>query len=211
MATSHIVKQGEHISRIAREHGFFDYRIIWDHPANAALKKKRPNPHVLLPGDHLHIPDKQVKWDSRPTDDRHTFRIAVPMVKLRLALRDFDNAPVANAACQLDIEGKTYQLTTNREGLIEHDIAPTAENGRLRVDSLGMDVPIRIGHLDPHDEETGWLGRLINIGYMDESLGAPDPRELRSDIEEFQCDFGLKVTGELDDATKAKLKELHGY
>ena len=29
-------------------------------------------------------------------------------------------------------------------------------------------------------------------------------------LEEFQCDQKLSVTGELDSATRAKLKELHG-
>jgi N-acetylmuramoyl-L-alanine amidase len=210
MATSHTVKQGEHISRIARQYGFLDYRTIWDDAANAALKEKRPNPHVLLPGDELSIPDKEVKQVSRPTTDQHTFKIVRPMLKLRLTIRDFDNVPVAGAACELEIEGTTFQLTANGDGLIEQDIVPTAEQGRLRVDALDMDVPIKIGHLDPPDEETGWLGRLINLGYTDDQLGVTDPHELQSDIEEFQCDFGLKVTGELDGPTKAKLKEIHG-
>jgi len=210
MATSHTIRQGEHISRIAREHGFADYLIIWNDPANDALKKKRPNPHVLLPGDVLYIPDKQVKSVERPTTDRHTFQLARPTLKLRLVLRDFDNVPVPNAACELDVEGTTYQLTTTGEGLIEQDIPATAENGRLRVDSLDIDVPLKIGHLDPPDEETGWLARLTNLGYTDDRLGTIDPQELQSDIEEFQCDFGLKVTGKPDGPTRAKLKQVHG-
>ena len=37
----HIVRQGEHLARIARQHGFSDYQTIWDHPENAQLKQKR--------------------------------------------------------------------------------------------------------------------------------------------------------------------------
>jgi N-acetylmuramoyl-L-alanine amidase len=210
MATSHTIKQGEHISRVARLYGFRDYRTIWNHSTNSALKKKRVDPHVLLPGDELHIPDKEVKGESRPVDERHTFRIVTQMLKLRLVVQDLDNVAVPNAACELDIEGSTYHLTTNADGLIEHDISPTDENGRLRVPALDIDVPLKIGHLDPHNEETGWLGRLINLGYSDDRLGAADPADLQSAIEEFQCDFGLKVTGILDEPTKAKLKQAHG-
>jgi hypothetical protein len=210
MATSHTILQGEHISRIAAKYGFFDYHIIWNDPANAALKKKRLNPHVLLPGDVLQIPDKQEKWVSKPTTELHTFTIIRPMLKLRIAVRDFDNVPVANAECELEVEGTIYPLTTNGDGLVEQDVVATAENGRLRVPSLDLDVPIKIGHLDPSDEESGWLGRLINLGYTDDRLGSTSASDLQSDIEEFQCDFGLKVTGVLDAATTAKLKQIHG-
>ena len=210
MATPHTITQGEHISRIAAQYGFFDYHLIWDDAANAALKKKRVDPHALLPGDVLQIPDKRHTPVSKPTGALHRFKIVAPPLKLRLAVRDFDNVPVANVPCELEIEGATYPLTTDGNGLVEKDVAATAEHGRLRVPSLGIDLPIRIGHLDPADEESGWLGRLINLGYVDDALGTTDPRELQSDIEEFQCDFGLKVTGVLDDATKAKLKQIHG-
>ena len=49
MATLHTVVQGEHLSRIAKQYGFTDYRVIWEHRRNAALRGKR-NPNVLFPG-----------------------------------------------------------------------------------------------------------------------------------------------------------------
>jgi len=210
MATSHTIQQGEHISKIATKYGFRDYRTIWNDGRNAALKKKRVNPNVLLPGDELQIPDKQVKTVPGATTKRHTFRLARAPLKLRLVVRDFDNEPIANTPCELEIEGTKYHLTTNGDGLIEKDVEPTAETGRLVIPSLDLDVPVKIGHLDPHDEETGWLGRLINLGYGDDRLGTTSAEDLQSDIEEFQCDYGLKVTGILDEATKAKLKDTHG-
>lgn len=206
----HTIQQGEHISRIATQYGFRDYHTIWNDGANAELKEKRLNPNVLLPGDVLEIPDKQVKKVSRPTTKLHKFTLAKAPLKLRLVLRDFDNEPVVDTDCELAIEGTTFKLRTDGDGLIEQDVEPTAESGRLIVPSMDVDVPIKIGHLDPHDEETGWLGRLINLGYADDVLGTSSAEDLQSDIEEFQCDHKLKVTGILDDATKAKLKEAHG-
>jgi LysM repeat protein len=210
MATSHTIQQGEHISKIAAKYGFRDYRTIWNDGRNAALKQKRVNPNVLLPGDELQIPDKQVKTVPGSTTKRHTFKLAKAPLKLRLVLRDFDNEPIADTECELEIEGAKYKLKTDAAGLIEQDVEPTAEKGRLVVPSLDIDVPVNIGHLDPHNEETGWLGRLINLGYGDDQLGTTSEEDLRSDVEEFQCDHHMKITGILDDATKAKLKEIHG-
>ena len=58
---NHTVKQGECLSSIAAKYGFGDWKALYDHPSNAALKKKRPNPHVLFPGDVVSIPEKEKK------------------------------------------------------------------------------------------------------------------------------------------------------
>jgi hypothetical protein len=49
MAESYTVRQGDHLSKIAKAFGFSDYHTIWDHPNNGDLKQKRQNPNVLLP------------------------------------------------------------------------------------------------------------------------------------------------------------------
>jgi hypothetical protein len=41
LGENYTVKQGDYLSKIASEHGFFDHTTIWNHPANAELKKKR--------------------------------------------------------------------------------------------------------------------------------------------------------------------------
>ena len=105
MATSHTIQQGEHISKIATKYGFRDYRTIWNDGRNAALKKKRVNPNVLLPGDELQIPDKQVKTVPGAPTKRPTFRLARAPLKLRLVVRDFENEQIANTPCGLEIEG----------------------------------------------------------------------------------------------------------
>ncbi|HEY6945459.1 MAG TPA: LysM domain-containing protein, partial [Candidatus Acidoferrum sp.] len=71
MSETHIVEQGEHLSQIAKKYGFPDYKIVWDHPENADLKKLRKNPNILFPGDQVFIPDKEEKEESGPTDKRH--------------------------------------------------------------------------------------------------------------------------------------------
>jgi N-acetylmuramoyl-L-alanine amidase len=106
MGEYYTVKQGDYLSKISSENGFFDYTTIWNHPANAELKKKRQNPSVLYPGDTLFIPDKAPKTYSRPTDKNHTFVVKHERLKLRLVLEDQYEKPVAGAKCKINRGGR---------------------------------------------------------------------------------------------------------
>jgi hypothetical protein len=207
MATQHTVKQGEYLSRIAAGYGFQDYRAIWNHPNNAKLAKLRKTPNVLFPGDVLFIPDKQIKKEMIPTEKVHRFRLSVPSLKLRIVIKDYHNQAISNADCELEVEGVLHKVRSDAQGLIEHEILRTAEEGKLRILSFGIEIPLKIGHLHPVDEESGWKARLINLGYYEDEA---DALHLRYAIEEFQLDHKVKVTGEFDDTTKAKLKEAYG-
>src|SRR5215212_188617 len=116
MSTDHLVEQGDHISQIAEKYGFRDHRTIWNHPRNAELKKLRESPNVLFPGDIVHIPDKMQKQESRPTDQTHRFKIVDDRLFLHLALKDFDDQPLANTKCELQVDGKSITLTTDSDG-----------------------------------------------------------------------------------------------
>lgn len=208
MVTEHIVKQGEYLSRIAAQYGFADYRTIWDHPENAELKQKRQNPNVLYPDDRIYIPDKQVRQESRPTEQRHRFKVRLQKVLLRMVVKNIDDQPIANTECELQVEGNVFQLTTDSNGLIEQPIPKTAESGKLTL--LDVEVPVQIGHLDPVEEVSGQQARLNNLGYNAGEVGGTNEEQLRSAIEEFQCDHELTVDGICGSDTQAKLKEVHG-
>ena len=212
MSTYHTVKQGEHLSRIASVYGFLDYQTIWNHAENAHLKSKRKDPNVLLPGDKLFIPDKEFKIETALTGQIHRFQLAGHSLKLRLALSDFDNKPIGNTACVLEVEGEVYNLNTNAKGLIEVAIPPEAEQGTLKIPGLGLEHAIKIGHLDPIEEDTGWQARLINLGYYAGPSGddTVDALRLHYAIEQFQCDNELHVSGEMDATTCSKLRNVHG-
>lgn len=66
MAKRHVIRQGECIHSIAANEGLF-WRTIWEHNGNTALRKKRPDPAVLLAGDEVFIPDKRRKTVSIAT------------------------------------------------------------------------------------------------------------------------------------------------
>ena len=209
------VLQGDHLSKIAKDNGFTDYTVIWDHPNNSDLKKQRQNPNILLPGDQVFVPDMEQKHESGPTDKRHTFTVDKKTLKLRLVLEDIYEKPIAGAQCALLIDGQTYQLTTDGNGKLEQEIPLDAKEGVLTIRGdqtpFANDViPIKIGHLDPVDEISGQIGRLNNLGYFAGALDASDADAFNSAVQEFQCDNSLTVDGICGRNTQAKLKQVHG-
>ncbi|MEW5979677.1 MAG: peptidoglycan-binding protein [Acidobacteriota bacterium] len=219
MGTQHIVEQGEYLAKIATDHGFTDFKSLWDHPENAELKKKRKNPNILFPGDRVFIPAKEPKEESKATDQRHRFEVKIQKVKLRLVLENIYEEPIANAECELNIEGETVKLTTDGKGKIEQEISAVAQNATLSAKDPKNPVnliiiPIKIGHLDPVEEPSGQKARLNNLGYAAGPQEGQDDRlneeAFLSAIEEFQCEHGLTVDGICGPATQAKLKKVHG-
>ena len=202
------------MSQIASGYGFRDFTTIWEHPDNAELKELRQSPNVLLPGDILRIPDKAQKTEARPTTARHRFKLSSRGLLLRLALRDWDNEPLTNTECELEIDGALTALTTDGDGRMEVTIPVTAKGGRLTFKDplvpFDVSIPIKIGYLDPVEEISGQKARLSNLGYITRPLAEVDDTFFDHAVQEFQCDFGLTVTGECDAETQAVLKDLHG-
>ncbi len=210
MATDYKVQQGDHLVKITARFGFGDPATIWDHPKNAALKEKRKNPNVLMPGDVLHIPDKRQKQESRPTDQTHRFSVRRPKLLLRFTLKGADEKPISGKKVTLTVENEATDLATDGNGRFERNVRPNAENGKFFLPELGVGAGFKIGHLDPVEEMSGSRARLNNLGYSPGLSDDPQDRAIRSAVEEFQCDQGLTVTGDMDPATQKKLAEAHG-
>lgn len=208
MPKNHTVAQPDHIARIAEKYHFFDYTIIWDDGANADLKSRRDNPNILFPGDVVVIPDKTPKTETRPTSRTYTFKVKPQPLQLRLQILDYDGEP---AVCEFKFKIEGDSGTVNlADGKFRKPILRAWENGSIRVDKLNiLDIPIKIGWLDPIDTQTGQVARLNNLGYNAGVVEKPDPLQLRSALEEFQCDNSLDITGVCDADTQAKLKEIH--
>ena len=86
-------------------------------------------------------------------------------------------------------------------------IPPDAREGRLTSFDNGIeDYSLELGHLDPLTKDSGIRARLTNLG-----LDCGDNDEsLAQAIMEFQQQRGLDATGEMDDATRTKLKKVYG-
>lgn len=218
MSSSHTVIQGECLSSIARRYGFASHAVLWDHPGNAGLKKLRMNPNVLFPGDSVFIPSRVLKAEAAETDVSHRFVLETEKLVLRLVLEDRYAKPLAQARCELQVDGRTVPLTADGDGRIETKIDPLATLASLTVHpkspAVAFTVPIDISHLDPVDETSGLRERLNNLGYCAGPVPAGTEEDsaavFQSAIEEFQCEHGLVVDGKAGPATKAKLKQVHG-
>ncbi len=206
----YIVQQGDCISSIAVQNGL-TWQKIWNHPKNSALKRLRDDPNVLYPGDVVFVPDKENQDVACATEQRHRFiHKGVPAV-LRLVLQDYDGKPRSDEPYVLDIDGKVISGKTDGDGKIEQRIPPNARQGTLKVGPEKSEIyALRLGHTDPATELTGVQSRLNNLGYdcgpVDGSLSA----ETKIALQAFQRKHGLEETGEPDEATQNKLKEVHG-
>lgn len=207
MAMNYYVKQGDCIFSIAFEQGFFP-DTIWNHPNNADLKKMRKDPSVLLPGDTVFVPDKQLKEVSKPTNEVHKFRckntpkiLSIQIVRM--------NKPIRNMDYKLDIDGVVKEGKTDSEGWLKQPIAPNANLAKLIL-ADGVEYELSLGYLDPIDKISGIQGRLHNLGYYDGDITDELNGETKEALEIFQRSHDLEVTGAPDEKTKALLVRLTG-
>ena len=219
MSLTYSIKQGDYLAKIAKDHGFSDWKMIWNHPDNTGLKDKRKDPNILYPGDRLFIPDREEKHESIAVDDTHKFAVKRSKLKLVLVLDEMFKNPMAGTQYQLMIDGKVIAKAADGKGKLEVEILPSATDAQLIIKNTESPVneiaiPIKIGHLDPVEERSGQAQRLNNLGYF----AGPDPvndeaeneRFFLSAMQEFQCDNNLAVDGICGPQTQGKLVQIHG-
>jgi hypothetical protein len=74
---THVLKSGESLVSLAKSYGFFDWHLIYDHDANATLRKQREHPNALRQGDQVFIPEKVKKPQTFATGQRHEVKITI--------------------------------------------------------------------------------------------------------------------------------------
>jgi N-acetylmuramoyl-L-alanine amidase len=166
----HVVQQGDCLSSIAARYGVKGWRDLYEHPDNEELRKKRPNPNVLLPGDEVVVDEPRRRWETRPTEKRHSFVLPIERVKLRIVLRHRAGQPYAGKRFVVSVGARDVEGTTSSDGLVEAWVPATAAHARLRVwlsdrRSPEIDRDLLVGHIDPVDVLSGVQGRLRNLGY----------------------------------------------
>jgi len=68
MSKPYVVKRGDTLSGIARQHGYKSWHEIYDSPENSAFRAKRPNPNLIFPGDVLLLPSSPTP-SPQPCDE----------------------------------------------------------------------------------------------------------------------------------------------
>jgi N-acetylmuramoyl-L-alanine amidase len=210
----HTVAQGECLASIAHRYGFADFHAIYDHPENAAFKRRRPNPDVIRPGDRITIPDKDVKQVPIATGAEHAFVVKRQRRKLHLVFQDDAGTPFADMPYRLSAPGFERRGTTPGDGSIEADVPMNLTDLQLEIGHLKRHL--HLAHLDPAwDPETdeaipaGVQARLQHLGYdpgpIDGVIGPRTRRALRA----YQRARKLPVS-DLTPALAKRLESDHG-
>lgn len=209
MPTSHPIEEGDSIISLSDRSGFLA-DTIWNDGANAELRQRRVDMNILLPGDVVVIPDLRKKFEKRPTGQKHRFRRKGIPAMFRLQVFDM-NVAVANTPYTLTVNGVVKTGKTDGQGIVEQFVPATAKTGELKLgeDDNAFTLTLQFGYLDPLNEVSGVQNRLANLGYdcgpATGSLNATTKQALL----DFQRDNKLDGTGEIDDATRAKLEEIY--
>jgi hypothetical protein len=113
----------------------------------------------------------------------------------------------------MDIDGKVTEGQSDGDGVVKVSIPPDAAKAIFTFHPGTPDeriIPMTLGEMDPADTIIGARKRLSNLGYRCTTSENEMTPELKDVVGRFQKDNDLKVDGELNDATKNKLKEKHG-
>jgi hypothetical protein len=220
---THVVVQGETLSRIAADNGFGNVHTLSDHPKNSALMKKRPNHSQLVPDDEVFVPAFEPRVESADTKKRTVFKATLPVLFLRIRPHDLNNEPVkSDVDCLLEIgeaEDKT-PIKTDDKGILEKIISPKLEKAELHIEIKKMKLDVLVGHLDALDTLSGQRARLNNLGYF-AGFTEKDRKQFRWGAEEFKKDRGVtpiavkeedidEVEGIKAPAFRTKLEKEHG-
>ena len=215
MASTYIARQGDCLSSIAAQHGFRDWRTIYQHAANAGLRDKRPDPNVLYPGDEVHIPELDLRREGCSTDEKHIFTARMVPTYLNVCVQDREGKPFSDVSYKLVVDSLEFSGTTGEGGWIRREIPARAASGTLMIwpnpsvpDSV-VTWQVLLGHLDPLETTSGIKGRLNNLGYGCGRLDDSADAGFEAAVKRFQEDNGLTVDGVAGPETQAKLKELH--
>jgi hypothetical protein len=207
MSMNHSVQQGEGLNSIAHKYGLLP-DSIWLHPQNKTLRDLRKDGDILLPGDTLYIPDRELKSIAVATSQRHRMRRKGVPAKFRLQL--FHNQICrANQRWTLDVDGKQYQGVTDSSGVLKIFIDPEARRGILIIGPDQSRLELQFGELDPITEESGYVKRLRNLGLLTDDYRLDISHKTDDALRAFQWIMDLPLTGEADEATLAALEKIH--
>jgi len=211
----YVVRQGDHLRRLAAEYGF-DADEVWNNSLNADLRAARGTYNILLPGDIVQVPDSDPDPTHLETGATNAFTTPAhkPCTITHVFVRGDD--PVAGTQYRVIGGVDDAPKTTDDNGTATFDVPIDADAVQI-VFADGSTYLLKIGHLDPVSTPSGATQRLMHLGYLGEPDDAPDAEDnsntdqcLAAALTAFQASNDLPSTGALDDATVKKLGEVYG-
>lgn len=202
----YVVQQGDYLAKLA-ERFRFDADAVWALGANAALRAKR-KPDQLCAGDVLHIPEKPAPAIALECGVTNSYTAAVPRAPVNLVF-EVDGKPIANEPCVVEGLGAPLETQTDGSGALSLSVPVIVREVTVRLVKRNVVHAIRIGDMDPIEEDSGVAQRLVHLCLLvdrrkDESEAVADA------IRRFQQREALRITGEANDETRAALVRIHG-
>lgn len=125
MSSIHIVRPGENLTTIARSYGVTDWRTIYEHANNSDLRRKRPNPNHIAPGDTIFIPVTSpgtgATRSPNTIQDRTVFESSMQSLE----------AEVAAAGTYTAIDVSTRNAYMQQVKAMADDLRIQASNGKI--------------------------------------------------------------------------------
>ena len=211
----YIVRQGDHLARLAFIHGF-EAEEVWNHERNAELREMGRTPELLAPGDILYLPVKPKEGLAFSAFTSNRYQARVPRIKVSMVFKD-DERTLANEPYEIHglgtdgSSGPPEQRTTDAEGKIELELPVTTREVTVVFPGPNVAYEVRVGDMDPVAELSGIQKRLENLGFLPrERESAAEGEYVQAAIAAFQKKHGMSPTGTLDEATSKLLKDEHG-
>ncbi len=173
----YVIRQGDYLLSLARQFGF-DADTVWNDPANADLRKLRPDPNILWPTDVLQIPDPNAPpaTKSLVAGTTNAFVSDVPTVSITVT---FTDASLASQAFAIQELPDLTPPPTDASGKLTFSAPVTLQTATIVFTDAGQTFKLNIGHLDPIGTLSGVFQRLQNLGYID--------ADVRSDSINVDC------------------------
>lgn len=119
----YVLQSGDCIHSVADAAGLF-WKTLWNHGDNSAVRDARSSPAALLPGDMLHVPEIELKRESRGTGARHKFRRkGVPVQVVVQVLEPVPSEDTAGATAPEPQSGDDTEVTEGEEASVR-DMRP---------------------------------------------------------------------------------------
>ena len=205
----YVVATGDFLAALALRHGF-DAEAVWSHEKNADLRALRGTPDILQAGDILCFPRAPRPGPHVQARGSNAYRVREATAPVTLSLRQ-GQALLANEPCLVHGPGAPQHLTTDGRGVLTFRAPLLIATVTLEVPRLSIVRLLRVGHLDPLASASGVRQRLRNLGFAPiDPIALQAPEELAAAIKRFQKAQGIRVTGQLDEATRDALLQAHG-
>lgn len=207
----YVIRQGDYLRKLAFTKGF-DADEVWAAPENAELKASRPNPDILCPGDILYVPEPKAEPLPLNVGGESTYTGDVPTVTVRIIFVE-GSSPLANELFAVDGLPEPFSGTTTDDGCVMFEAPITLREASIVLPNRNLVYPVKIGDLDPSDEQSGVATRLAHLGcygWFAEMEGDFDEDLHKLAVATFQEMIGSESTGECDDKTLSALDEKHG-